>query len=550
MDNEREFIESLNRDQRRMIMRYTKYVSSGIAVDCNETARSVIGLKAQALLKTEKPFMLSIDSRESDIYMEATYLACIGLNKEELGALKSVFFDEMPLSELEKLDGIELEQDELEKIACLARRTGKENDFYTIYSMSRLCDKEAMQTALISLVSITIYELMKRTYSNKCTERAKNGGRRIPKSLAKVREEMLADIKPTPLNIEQNNITDKLKTLMMAKLLYWGGKKGLLDKAQFDEELNLHYKDSLSTFINVNLGSCGEYDKWVNNECTLYQSMVASGDARVLSLAEQEFTRQYLKNIRANIVCEYAFSHKLHEQESDIARLAKNNEEIKTKYQNAKKLRSEDLRKYKESTVELNKLKKQLEKQGRCGVSNAGELDELKQLVAKLETKSCELAEKIGDQSRINNALSEHNEGLIERVKVLETNLSESEIMCKHLTETLDELNQQEMNTDIPLEIVLKGISGIKLAICGGKEHIVSNLEKMGIQEVKHIPVGKIATAQEIGQFDCLVIVTKYVAHKSVVTIKEKAKSLGKIVLHFNGSNIELLCRQIFEETR
>ena len=108
------------------------------------------------------------------------------------------------------------------------------------------------------------------------------------------------------------------------------------------------------------------------------------------------------------------------------------------------------------------------------------------------------------------------------------------------------EYDEPEIDCSIPFDAVLNVIKNKKLLIIGGATGLEQSLDDLGLDAKQYD--GKMnVSLRNFGNYDCMVFMTKMLGHSMMYKAKREAKSLGKPIVNFNGSNVEMLCRQIYE---
>lgn len=538
MENSVEQNMMLNRETRRALSKQAKSATMSMLSMSRESASESLNKRANRILEeSEKPFEITIPNGAIDIIKIAVYLVCKDSELKE--RISDLFYSNLDITNIVSLKDkdIEIDIENNKDIMYYAEKSKDAGEYLKLYKMCQLDTRTSMQTCISATLSVAVY-----TYMQSVAIKKKEEGKK---------RNVLANIKKEITYKSKDETEDKrFDILNMCIMLYWACRNSLIDRGTIKSEIGIDFQFDLPTIIEMNVPESKEYEIYLKGSQTFEDAIIKSGDLFKLESNKVEYYRGICKCLRATLLESSIISKRTIQMVDELRRSKKAEEDLSEKVKLAKKARTEAQKETKSVKKQMAELEKQInklkidlankDKQFKLNDLKDKDIDSLKSQLGLLEI-----------QLRDSTHAEESNRKTISELK------STIEIMSRRLNYTLnlyedsqryiEELTGKgEINYDIPIDIVISNISDKKIAICGGRDELLGNLEKTGLKHVKQFPVGKIPSTSEFGAFDCLVIITKQVAHKSIAGIKQHAKDTGKPIIYFNGSNIESLCREIY----
>lgn len=531
---------TLNREARRALNKHMKSTTSALINAGRESASESLIRKSRNILKTyDKPFEVSFGEKSIDIIPHAVYLIC-----KENKLIKETEENFLTYTNMEGIAclkdiDVEISKEEIDSIIYLAEMSGNIDDYLRIYKLCKLSGVTAMETCVRASIKVSMYYLLEKATKAKKDNKKNNV--------------LLAIKHETSYSSKSEPVETRFDILNMCMMLYWMHRLGLSDANVIKSEVGVDLTYNISAIIANNVPSSEEYEKWASNKITLEDAMIASGDIQRIEESRVQYYLGISKGLRAMIVESSLICKSTQKRLGELERYKENEISLYEKLQDSKKLRLEAQKEIKslkkqlsESEKRASKLKSEIaiaEKKGR----NA----EDEKLKSEIEQMNLQIAQLKVDVSNLESELNDKNRHL-EEIKEINAVNSRKMNMTINLYEDAqryieDLVGKGEIDYAIPIDTVISKILDKRIAICGGKEALESTMVQMGFKSIRHFTAGKIPTIKEFGLFDCLVIVTQQVAHKSIIGIRQFAKDTGKPIVYFNGSNIEHMCREVYE---
>lgn len=541
MSDNSEYGGTLNREARRALNKHLKSTTNALFSMTKESASETLVNRANKIIKThEKPFELQLKEVKIDVIAHAVYLVC-KQSKTTVGMVQRTeeeFFLDMGIDYIDYLrsNDIDISEDELKSIMYLAEKSGNIENYLKVYKMCQISSGTSMETCIRAALSVSLYTLMEKASTYNKENKKKNV--------------MLAIKHETGYSCKNEPVELRFELLNMCIMLYWMHRIGLSDGSVIKSEVGIDLSCDLTSIINKNIPESTSYERWVKGEITFEEAIVECEDIQKIAESRLQYYLGLSKGIRAMLVEASIVCKSTQKMVTDLERYKSNEESLTEKIQSSKKMRLELQKEVKSIKKQLSEMEKRnsklkseismLEKQERGG-------EKLEQELIQLKSRITELSEELADSK--NKSIVKDKE-LLEVREINEVNsrkLNMTINLYEDAKRYIEDLTEKgEIDYEVPIDIVISKISSKRIAICGGRETLESNMVRMGISSIKHFSAGKIPTIKEIGLFDCLVIITQQVAHKSIMKIRQFAKDTGKPIVYFNGSNIENMCREIY----
>ena len=174
-------------------------------------------------------------------------------------------------------------------------------------------------------------------------------------------------------------------------------------------------------------------------------------------------------------------------------------------------------------------------------------IDNLNNSLTNREDEIKKLNNIIADLGNQLSNIKRENANLKKQVKKLTNKLEIALDENQMMQEELESIREIDGEDNTPFEEVLSDLLGKRIVIIGGTESIGQELLELGLNIRQYHANINLAT-KDLGNYDCLVFMIKYVPHTSIYAAKNEAKRLGKPIVYFFGTNIESLCRKIREK--
>lgn len=532
----------LNREMRRALERSVKSTKL-------EIKNGVDGIVIDELKSDTKAF----DLNGLDILPFAVYMICSSkeIYKEYGELLEKLFYKNIDISEIYKVkdSNIKVLADKMSLLVKLGKCSYNLDKYLLLYTMCRLDKEVASKCSLSAFGSVGLKYMLSliEAYNKKL---------KISNKYIKENSNNLYSSKKE---------SDEIRLILLIILLgfKWGSIKLLFDTSLIENKLGFNgiVTKGLEELVANYIPSSEEYIKWVKGELSFVEAMDKSGDSIKLSTLDLANVRNFNKTVRALLVYNADMCLYSKELKKRVEVLGGEVTGLNGKLQSIKKEKQVEHSELKATKRELSDLNRKLasstkqleesigrEKELIAEVANyKGKIDEYKNKIESYEVKIKELNSNKEENNNSSSGLAKGYEDLKLDMSILAAKynklLNSYEDMLGYIE---DSENKSSIDCSIPLELVVNKIKGYRYIICGGRGELADRLTKLGFSGVKQYDVGKVPVYNDGVQYDCLIILTKCVVHKSIMGIRQNAKQLNKDVIYFNGSNVEGLIREIY----
>ena len=249
----------------------------------------------------------------------------------------------------------------------------------------------------------------------------------------------------------------------------------------------------------------------------------------------------------------------------DIIKYINNKESTYKKTEDKLKETSEEL---KESLVEreelhreVKKLTKEIDKQNKeidslsdrlskYECKEIPELDEAREKMERLSKEIDKLRDSLKNQQEENKSLSRDIESLSIKNRELKDTNKELQRNINELQKTDEEIVEEVAEeVAVSLEEMVDKLKDKRLVVVGGRTCIEDNLKEIGFNSIKHLDIQNhmyINSNIDLGDYDCMVIITTCVKHAATSKAIKHAKNIGAKIVRVSSSNVDRICEDIY----
>ena len=243
-----------------------------------------------------------------------------------------------------------------------------------------------------------------------------------------------------------------------------------------------------------------------------------------------------------------------------LTKVIKERDYLKNELESLTEIKNTSQRELRHSKKELKKIKQERdrlikevcslkEKSSQLPEETRKCIDDLNNKLFIKEDRIKELADKLEELKKELAGTKKENSDLKKQVKKLTAKLDITLEENQLMQDELDSIRESDIDESIPLCDILSEIKNKRIVVVGGAECIGQGLADLGL-DVKQYDVNTNIGTKDLGNYDCLVFMLKYVPHTSVWAAKNEAKKLGKPIVYFYGTNIETICRNVYEKLK
>lgn len=310
-----------------------------------------------------------------------------------------------------------------------------------------------------------------------------------------------------------------------------------------DKYITEEYKTLMCNYGENPLGYlqiCGvtlEYLKDINEDII--------NDTIKMELDLEGFLRYRGLSLLESALC--SDSYKQFTREYEILKM--DNPRLNNRLDRCKRDKTEALNKLKNANNRIKELERKLRESSKDTSSiNRVSEEQLKIEVEQLEESLNTKKDKITRLQEIVNSLKSDLDYRQKEIDTLKRQLELEREMYSELELEYSEVTHKvQFDDSLPLEFLIDKLSNRKIVIVGGTSSISSSLNDLGITSVIHFEVEDKVDIKSVHGADCVVYITKALKHRAVYGCKQYAKNNNIPIVHFNGYNIKMLCREIYE---